>query len=174
MKIKSRFFIIPAVLAVAACQTNSWPGESGWEGPEAHRLGYRMVLPRDPAALKDHGLDGAIKDAVDLSRQKRFIEARSILLSLREHQAPGNDSYRSLTAAAASLSLASGDTGTFRRLVREIDDGAVRVDDEADLIAIYRQLGRRPMPLNTPEKLLRYLKSLPKPAAPDSKGKPNA
>lgn len=165
MKFRNLIFVPILAISMSACQTNDWRGEEGWNGPPAVTLGWSKSLPRDSSALGETGAEGMVRNAVALSNQKRFFEARSQLAALREHQAPRSQGFVSLTAAMAVISLKSGDVAGFRRLTRQIDTGKVRVDPAvADIIAISRFLEGKSLPVNTLS-LRNYLKTLRGPAA---------
>ena len=172
MKFINLLLIPSLALFIGACQTN------GLEGPTAHRLGWKSdgpaaplsawtkALPRDAKALAETGAEGMVRNAVALSKQKRFLEARAQLAALREDQNPNSQGFRSLTAAMAIINLKSGDVAGFKRLARKIDSGKVRVDPAyADIICLSRFIEGKKLPVNCPSRLSSYLQSLPRPDA---------
>jgi len=157
---------LPVVLFLSACQTTEWDS-GGWRGQPAHALSeWTKTMPHDPAALEETGAGGIVRNALALAEQKRFPEARDQLGALREHQEIHSEGYRSVTAAMAAVSLKSGDISGFRRIARQLESGIeqdVRVDPGiVDIVALARHLDGRPVPVNTPVPLSRYLSNIPR------------
>jgi len=115
-----------------------------------------LVLARDPASLAGGSqVERIIHDAVELTRQKRFFEARSLLADVRAIQDRQSEGYQALSGAMALLALREGDIGAFRRIARQLDDSLgrpVRVDNAyVDVISLYRAMSNRNLPVNATE-----------------------
>lgn len=121
-----------------------------------------IVLPRDPAPLAGGvQVERTIHDAIELSRQKRFSEARQLLADVRIIQDRQSEGYQAISGAMALLALREGDIGAFQRIARNLDASLghpVRVDNAyVDVISLYRAMNGRNLPVNAsgPMKMLR-------------------
>ena len=120
-----------------------------------------VVIARDSNVLANGTeVEVAIHNAVELSRQKRFVEARHLLAEVRELQKPKSDGHRSVTCAMALLALREGDIGNFRRLARQLDTSLgkpVRVAPSyVEVISLYRAMNKENLPVNTPDGIRRF------------------
>lgn len=116
-----------------------------------------VVLARDPASLANASeVERTLYNAVELSRQKRFVEARYLLAEARSVQERDSDGYRAISCAMALLALREGDIGTFKRVARQLDTSLgqpVRVDSAyVDVISLYRAMNNRNLPVNANDK----------------------
>ena len=126
----------------------------------------KIVLARDPAVLANgSAVELAIHNAVELSRQKRFTEARHILADVRADQPAGSDGFHAVSCSMALLALSEGDVGTFRRIARQLDSSLgnlVRVPPAyVEGITLYRAITGKDLPVNAPKKLKTLLHLLP-------------
>ena len=119
---------LAAILLLAGCANNNGifadgnAGSPKWFNSAEPDTEESVVISRDPKLLANGSeVEVAIHNAVELSRQKRFIEARHLLAEVRELQKPKSDGHRSVTCAMALLALREGDIGNFRRLARQLD-----------------------------------------------------
>jgi hypothetical protein len=117
-------------------------------------------LARDPDLLiDDNDIQTAIHNAVELTKQKRFVEARKILAEVRELQDPGKDGYRAVTCAMALLALREGNIRVFKRTARQLDRALgqpVRVAPSyVEVISLYRVLSDQTPPVNIPKAMKR-------------------
>jgi hypothetical protein len=154
----SAFFLI----MIGGC-SNSINGLSGMSlsslgmfGSPAAGGGGEVVLSRDPASLANGtAVEKSIYNAVELSRQKRFAEARVLLVDLREIQPKDSESYQAITCAMALLALREGDIATFRRSARQLDKALghpVRVEPSfVEVVSLYRIISFQSLPVNAPE-----------------------
>jgi len=96
-----------------------------------------------------------IQNAVDLSEQKRFLEARILLGELRDVQHRESDGYRALSTSMALLALREGDIDAFKRIAHQLDTSMgipVRVTPAyRDVISLYRAMNQQSLPVNSPE-----------------------
>ncbi len=153
---------LPLLLAsflLGGCQTgaNSFPefglSELNWFNSSQPGVAETVVLPRDPASLANGGrVEKALHNAVELSRQKRFVEARHLLFEVRALQDRDSDGHHAISCAMALLALREGNIATFRRIARQLDESLgtpVRVDiSYVDVISLYRAMENRDLPVN--------------------------
>ncbi|MBT3914030.1 MAG: hypothetical protein HOF22_12685 [Verrucomicrobia bacterium] len=117
-------------------------------------------LARDPALLiDDNDIQTAIHNAVELTKQKRFVEARQILAEVRELQDPDKDGYRAVTCAMALLALREGNIRVFKRTARQLDRALGQPVNVAssyvEVISLYRVLSDQTLPVNIPKAMKR-------------------
>ena len=121
----------------------------------------QIRLPNGVAALSGHGIEGEILNAVQLTEQRRFEEARDVLMTVRGRQSVNSEGYQALTCSIAIEALLSGDMETFRQDASELDRSLkeeMRVPQVyAEVIAIYRATIGKPLPVNTPPRLREWL-----------------
>jgi len=102
----------------------------------------------------------AIHNAIELSRQKRFVEARHILADVRALQNPKSDGYRAVSCAMALLALREGNIKSFQRLARQLDSSLgtpVRVSPSyLGVISLYRAINNQNLPVNAPDKFRQF------------------
>lgn len=120
----------------------------------------KIVLSQRASGLSaDIEIETAIRDVVDLARQKRFGEARLLLRTIRSTQERDSEGYQAATASMAILALREGDFATFMRIAGRLDKSLgepVRVDETyVEIIALYRALSGTALPVNAPDKLRR-------------------
>ena len=127
----------------------------------------KIVLSQRASGLSaDIEIETAIRDVVDLARQKRFGEARLLLRTIRSTQERDSEGYQAQplrpppsTASMAILALREGDFATFMRIAGRLDKSLgepVRVDETyVEIIALYRALSGTALPVNAPDKLRR-------------------
>lgn len=158
--------LLIAAFLIGGCSSDA--GLFGAEGFSRPRLlgpngaapgqGEKVVLARDPAVLANGSeVEVAIHNAVELSRQKRFAEARRLLDRVRANQPSGSDGFQAIGCAMALLALSEGDIGTFRRIAGQLDDSLgspVRVPPAyVEVITLYRAIVRKALPVNAPESM---------------------
>jgi hypothetical protein len=119
-----------------------------------------VTLARDPEVLADdNNIEAAIHNAVELARQKRFVEARYILTEIRERQDPNKDGYQAVSCAMALLALREGNIRTFKRIARQLDaalGGPINVAPSyVEVISLYRVLTDQALPVNAPDGIKR-------------------
>ena len=116
-----------------------------------------VVIARDSNVLANGTeVEVAVHNAIELSRQKRFVEARHILADVRALQDPKSDGYRAVSCAMALLALREGNIRSFQRLARQLDSSLgnpVRVSDSyVGVISLYRTINNQSLPVNAPDK----------------------
>jgi hypothetical protein len=119
-----------------------------------------VILTADPYAIDDNSIVGSLVfDSVELSKQKRFAEARHLLADVRAAQAPKSEGFHATTCAMALLALREGDFPMFKRLARQLDNSLgrpVRIDPAfVEVISLYRAVSGKNLPVNAPEKMKR-------------------
>jgi hypothetical protein len=104
-----------------------------------------------------HGQEIIIQNTIELSDQKRFLEARILLGELRDIQHRESDGYRALSTSMALLALREGDIDAFKRISRQLDISLgtpVRVPPAyAEVISLYRAMNQQSLPVNASEKI---------------------
>ncbi len=108
----------------------------------------KIVLSQRASGLSaDIEIETAIRDVVDLARQKRFGEARLLLRTIRSTQERDSEGYQAATASMAILALREGDFATFMRIAGRLDKSLgepVRVDET--YVGPIQEKWRRPTP----------------------------
>ena len=147
-----------AALIMSGCSTNgtSYSNSGQYGGGTTNNI----VIPRDyKALLNGSAFEIAIYNGEELFRQKRFVEARHEFSKVREHQNPGSDGYRALTAQMAIAAFYGGDLKTFKRTARQLDTSLgkpTRVSPSyVKVISLYRAITRQNLPVNAPQGLVR-------------------
>ena len=126
--------VLPLIIAafiVAGCQTTGnplndfasfeWLNQTDPNGPAT------VMLARDPASLaRGSSVEIALHNAVELSRQKRFVEARHLLAEVRSLQNRDSEGYRAVSCSMALLALREGDLVTFQRIASQLDESMGR------------------------------------------------
>lgn len=148
--------IVVAGLMAGCASDGSFSGMEELSWLDSTNPVQTVVLARDPASLAGGSqAERIIHDAVELSRQKRFSEARLLLVEVREVQKRDSEGYQAVTSAMALLALREGDIGAFRRIARQLDASLghpVRVDNAfVDVISLYRAMNNRNLPVNATE-----------------------
>ena len=116
-----------------------------------------VVIARDSNVLANGTkIEVSVHNAIELSRQKRFVEARQILADVRALQDPKSDGYRAVSCAMALLALREGNIKSFQRLARQLDTSLgepVRVSPSyVEVISLYRAINNQNLPVNAPDK----------------------
>jgi hypothetical protein len=119
-----------------------------------------VALSRDPKSLAiGNTTEVAVHNAIELTRQKRFVEARYLLAGIRDKQVSKEDGYQAVTCAMALLALRDGDITTFKRTARQLDMALgepVNVPPAfVEVISLYRTLNNTSLPVNAPEGMKR-------------------
>jgi hypothetical protein len=161
--------LIVAAFIVAGCQTTGnpfgdftsfdWLNQTDPNGPAT------VMLARDPASLaRGTAVEVALHNAVELSRQKRFVEARHLLAEVRSLQDRDSEGYRAISCSMALLALREGDLATFQRIASQLDESLgrpVRVEQGyVEVVSLYRTMSDRNLPVNAPEKMERLKERL--------------
>ena len=120
-----------------------------------------VVIARDSNVLANGTeIEVSIHKAIELSRQKRFVEARHILADVRALQNPKSDGYRAVSCAMALLALREGNIKSFQRLARQLDSSLgtpVRVSPSyLGVISLYRAINNQNLPVNVPAKFRQF------------------
>ena len=120
-----------------------------------------VVIARDSNVLANGiEIEVSIHNAIELSRQKRFVEARHILADVRALQDQESDGYRAVSCAMALLALREGNIKSFRRLARQLDNSLgtpVRVSPSyVGVISLYRAINNQNLPVNAPDKFRQF------------------
>jgi len=141
----------------------------GWFGRQTAAPPQKTVLalPETPDALGTEGMEGAIRNAMELAKAKRFTEARATMADLARQVPPDSDLWRSLKCSEMILALRGND---LRGLIEGADAVERNLRDPlrpplecVSQISIARALRGQPLPLNAPESLASALQSVPRP-----------
>lgn len=153
------FSVIVVAGLMAGCAANgSFSGMGGLDWLNPPKPGETVVLARKPDSLAGGSqVERTIYDAVELARQKRFFEARSLLADVRAIQDRRSEGYQAISCAMALLALRQGDIGAFLRVARQLDDSLgrpIRVDNAyVDVVSLYRAMNNRDLPVNAHDEL---------------------
>jgi len=161
-----RVCVIAGTLLLGACTTdgvsfsNLGMNNVDWFTASKTTEQGSISLSRDVDVLADGNvLEVSVHNAVELARQKRFVEARYLLAGVRDLQDPKEDGYRAVTCAMAILALRDGDIRTFKRTARQLDTALgmpVNVTPSyVEVISLYRVLTKQSLPVNAPEGMQR-------------------
>ena len=161
-----RIFAVTGMLLLGACTTdgatftNLGMSNVDWFTASETISEGSISLSRDVDVLADgNDLEVSIHNAVELARQKRFVEARYLLAGVRDRQDPKEDGYRAITCAMALLALREGDIRTFKRTARQLDAALgepINVTPSyVEVISLYRVLTNKNLPVNAPEGMQR-------------------
>ena len=123
--------------------------------------GESVVIARDSNVLANGTeIEVSVHNAIELSRQKRFIEARQILANVRALQDPKSDGYRAVTCSMALLALREGNIRHFQRLARQLDNSLgkpVKVSSSyVEVISLYRAINNQNLPVNASDKFRQF------------------
>jgi hypothetical protein len=159
---KVRLFCVAAsVLVLASCQTTGSQGLSNFDlfgTPQKLVPGEDVVLPRNSKALgHQSGIESTLRMVVELDQQKRFAEARHLLLQVRSAQPSDSVGYQSVASSMAVLALKEGDFDAFKRLAHQLDvslGSPVRVEaPHTEIITLYRSVTGKTLPVNAPDRM---------------------
>ena len=160
-------FLLVASIVISGCVVDgagsAGKGFSGlnWFGSPQPAPPQTVTLSRDPAFHANGSkVERAIYHSVELSRQKRFTEARQLLAEARAMQVRQTDGYRAISCAMALMALREGDITTFRRIARQLDASLgrpIEVDHAyLDVIGVYRAMNKEPLPVNAHNELTAF------------------
>ena len=166
IKTSFRGSVIIASMFLTACSTdgnsitNLGKDNLSWFTSSKSVDGTSVSLSRDHKILANgNETEIAVHNAIELARQKRFMEARYLLAEVRDLQAPKDDGYQAVTCAMAILSLREGDIVTFKRTARQLDmalNEPVNVAPSyVEIISLYRILSGKNLPVNAPKGMKR-------------------
>jgi len=154
---------IMTVVLLSGCSSSN-DGMSGfglskmnWFDKSEPTKGESFNVGNDPSILGLGEAQTTLFNAIELAKQKRFLEARILLTELREIQDRESDGYRALSCAMAILALREGDARTFKRIARQLDaslETPVRVPPAyVEVVSLYRAMNNQSLPVNTPERI---------------------
>ena len=146
---------------LASCQTTGSQGLSNFDlfgTPQKLIPGEDVVLPRNSKALgQQSGIESTLRMVVELDQQKRFAEARHLLLQVRSAQPSDSVGYQSVASSMAVLALKEGDFNAFKRIAHQLDvslGNPVRVEaPNTEIITLYRSVTGKPLPVNAPARM---------------------
>ena len=153
-----------AVALLSGCSTNndSMNGfglsKLDWFNSAEPPTKESFKVHRVPSQLRTGASQEAtIHNAIELEKQKRFLEARILLTELREIQHKQSDGYRAISCAMALLALREGDIRTFKRVARQLDGSLgnpVRVPPAyTEVVSLFRAMNNQNLPVNAPESI---------------------
>lgn len=141
----------------------------GWFSPQAGGPPQKTVLalPDDPSSLGTEGTEGALRNAMELAKAKRFPEARALLDELAGQLPPDSDFWRSVKCAEMVLALRGNELpalmASAEAVERNLKDSLRPPGECVAQLSIARALRGQPLPLNAPESLASALQAVPKP-----------
>jgi hypothetical protein len=161
---RSAIFAIATTALMTGCSSGT-EGMSGfglsnmqWFNSAEPSTEESFIVGRDFSQLgSGSDQEAALHNAIELAKQKRFLEARILLTDLREIQDRESDGYRAISCAMAILALRDGDIRTFRRIARQLDTSLgnpVRVPPAyTEVVSLYRAMSNQSLPVNAPERI---------------------
>ena len=124
-----------------------------------------VTLPDGTAGLGTEGLEGSLRNAMDLAKSKRFDEARAALNDLSSSLAPGSELWRAVKSSELTLAIRGGDLAVLvtsaDAVERTLRDPLRPPKECVQQLAIARAVRGRPLPINTPEGLAAALQASP-------------
>ncbi|MBM4073406.1 MAG: hypothetical protein FJ271_31455 [Planctomycetes bacterium] len=170
-RVSTRGTLAVALVAVAlttGCAENGemFRGMSWFQKPAlAGAEKTYVTLPDGVTGLGSEGLEGSLRNAMDLAKAKRFDEARAALNDLSGSLAPGSEIWRAVKCSELTLAIRGGDLAalvTSADAVERTLRDALRPPNECvQQLAIARAIRGRPLPINTPEGLAAALQASP-------------
>jgi hypothetical protein len=126
-----------------------------------------LVLPDTPDALGTEGMEGSLRNAMELAKAKRFAEAREIMAGLAGGLPPDSDLWRSVKCSEMVLALRGNDLAALlesaEAVERNLRDPLRPPVECVSQLSIASALRGRPLPLNAPDSLATALQSVPRP-----------
>jgi hypothetical protein len=126
-----------------------------------------LALPEDPDALGTEGLEGSLRNAMELAKAKRFAEARAIMAEIASQMPPESDFWRSLKCSEMVLALRGNELPALieaaEAVERNLKDTLRPPGECVSQLSIARALRGQPLPLNVPDSLATALQAVPKP-----------
>ena len=164
------FPIIVTAMLLGGCVTddnifsNLGTSNLSWFNSAEPKASESVVIARDSNVLANGTeVEVAIHNAIELARQKRFVEARHLLADVRAIQEPESDGYRAVSCAMALLALREGNIRSFQRLAHQLDNALgtpVRVSPSyVEVISLYRAINNKSLPVNAPSKFHQFKES---------------
>jgi hypothetical protein len=157
-------------LLLGGCaENNDLTRAVGWFRPQAGGPPQTtvLVLPDDPSSLGTEGVEGTLRNAMDLAKAKRFAESRVVLDNLASQFPPDSDFWRSIKCAEMVLALRGNDLPALiesaEAVERNLKDTLRPPGECVAQLSIARALRGQQLPLNAPESLASTLQGVPKP-----------
>jgi len=126
-----------------------------------------IALPDDPEALGTDGVEGNLRNAMELAKVKRFAEARAIMSDVAGQYPPDSDFWLSVKCSEMVLALRGNDLPALAEAAeaveRNLKDPLRPPGECVSQLSIARALRGQPLPLNIPESLASALQSVPRP-----------
>lgn len=126
-----------------------------------------LALPDDPEALGTEGIEGQLRNAMELSKAKRFAEARAIMGEVAGQLPPDSDFWRAVKCSEMVLALRGNELPALleaaEAVERNLKDPLRPPGECVSQLSIARALRGQPLPLNVPESLGSALAAVPKP-----------
>ena len=164
---RNSFPIIVSAMLLGGCVTDDnmfsdfGKNNLSWFNSAEPSASESVVIARDSKVLANGTeTEVSIHNAIELSRQKRFVEARHILADVRALQDQESDGYRAVSCAMALLALREGNIKSFQRLARQLDNSLgkpVSVSPSyLGVISLYRAINNQNLPVNAPDKFRQF------------------
>jgi hypothetical protein len=156
-------------LLAACAETGDFTKAVGWFSRAVPGLPQKAVvaLPDDPGALATEGVEGSLRNSMELAKAKRFAEARAIMADLAGQMPPDSDFWRSIKCSEMVLALRGNELPALMEAAeaveRNLKDPLRPPGECVSQLSIARALRGQPLPLNVPESLASALQAVPKP-----------
>lgn len=152
-----------AIVSLSGCALKN-TAEDFWSAMPVSPLpaASGTTLPETPDGLTDRiGVNGLVRNVVDLTEQKRFDEARRLVERLRRAQVRHGAAWRAGLCAEMMLALRGGDMGAFVSLGETLEAAWTdphRVDERCtDVVGLHRGLTGHPLPIDVSPELGRIV-----------------
>ena len=140
----------------------------GWFSPQTAGAPQTTVLslPENSGDLGLDGIEGALRNAMELAKAKRLAEARAVMADLASQTSPDADLWRSIKCSEMTLALLGNDLPALiesaEAVERNLRDPLRPPAECVVQLSIARSLRGRPLPLNAPDGLAAVLQSVPR------------
>lgn len=157
-----------AAAGLAGCaESGQFSGLAWFQNRDAPAAATVLVtLPDSPAGLGTEGLEGSLRNAIDLARQKRFAESRTLMAELAGSYPAGSDFWRVIKCAELTLAIRGNEPALLgagaEAVERTLRDPLRPPRECVAQLAIARAAQGRPLPVNTPATLAEALRSVPR------------
>lgn len=148
-------------ILLAGCQTMDNDFSAFMHNKPEFDLSETAVLPKDHRQINGKSkAENMVYNAIELTNQKRYSEANSLLREVRDLQYRGSEGFHGLTNTMAVLALRRGDIPAFKRFANQLDISLgkpLKVPTKhLAVISLVRVLNEEPLPLNASEQIVSF------------------
>jgi hypothetical protein len=160
-------------LTLAGCSENGQFRGLAWFQPQPSFAAKPelVTLPESADGLGTEGIEGALRNALDLARQKRFAEARAIMGDVASTYPVGSDLWRVIKCSEMTLAIRGNEPALLvsgaDAVERTLRDPLRPPRECVIQLSIARAVQGKPLPVNAPDTLAEALKSVPRETAPE-------